>query len=336
MPYEYTPPKYAQVIDELRRRIESGEYPPGSLLPSEHQLSDEFQIARPTVVRALRVLRQDGWIETQQGKGSFVRGRPALAGLESQRTGEQALNRDESREPGELIEAAITAPPPPGWPRCSAPPGQGDVLARRLRDPAGRRGLGTGHLVGARALAEGTDLGKRRAAARRRARAPVPAQGRPRGSRPGAGHRPPSHQPRKPSCWAWASRRRCWRCTWPPATPRAGRCWSWRSSCPVTGTSSRTPTRSAETSRIHLTCLLDQPSGTLYVERTCLVNWPSKPVSIWSCQCLFKVPSRWSSARCSRPGRTRLARSTRCGTSTPPPGRSSSSPTTRPPGRRCG
>ena len=93
MPYEYTPPKYAQVIDELRRRIESGEYPPGSLLPSEHQLSDEFQIARPTVVRALRVLRQDGWIETQQGKGSFVRGRPALAGLETARPGEEALSR---------------------------------------------------------------------------------------------------------------------------------------------------------------------------------------------------------------------------------------------------
>ena len=63
------------------------------------------------MVRALRVLRQDGWIETQQGKGSFVRGRPALAGLESPRTGEQALNRDESREPGDLIEAAIAAPP---------------------------------------------------------------------------------------------------------------------------------------------------------------------------------------------------------------------------------
>src|ERR1700678_2132852 len=112
MPYEYTPPKYAQVIDELRRRIESGEYAPGSLLPSEHQLSDEFQIARPTVVRALRVLRQDGWIDTQQGKGSFVRGRPALAGLESQRPGEDALNRDEAREPGSLIGAAITPPPP--------------------------------------------------------------------------------------------------------------------------------------------------------------------------------------------------------------------------------
>jgi DNA-binding GntR family transcriptional regulator len=111
MPYEYTPPKYAQVIDELRRRIESGEYPPGSLLPSEHQLSEEFRIARPTVVRALRVLRDDGWIETQQGKGSFVRGRPALAGLETRRPGEEALNRDESAESGELIDVGVSSPP---------------------------------------------------------------------------------------------------------------------------------------------------------------------------------------------------------------------------------
>jgi GntR family transcriptional regulator len=111
MPYEYTPPKYAQVVAEIQRRIESGEYPPGSLLPSEHQLSDEFQIARPTAVRALRVLRQDGWIETQQGKGSFVRGRPALAGLDAQRPGEEALNRNEADEPGELIEAGAAVPP---------------------------------------------------------------------------------------------------------------------------------------------------------------------------------------------------------------------------------
>jgi len=157
MPYEYTPPKYAQVIDELRRRIESGEYPPGSLLPSEHQLSDEFQIARPTVVRALRVLRQDGWIETQQGKGSFVRGRPALAGLESPRTGEQALNRDESREPGDLIEAAITAPAARVAALLGAA-GNGEVLARRLliRQDGEASELVTWWVPAA--VAEGTDL----------------------------------------------------------------------------------------------------------------------------------------------------------------------------------
>ena len=157
MPYEYTPPKYAQVIDELRRRIESGEYPPGSLLPSEHQLSDEFQIARPTVVRALRVLRQDGWIETQQGKGSFVRGRPALAGLESQRTGEEALNRDESREPGDLIEAGISSPPPRVVALLGSA-GDGEVLARRhvVRQDGEASELITWWVPAA--LAEGTDL----------------------------------------------------------------------------------------------------------------------------------------------------------------------------------
>jgi DNA-binding GntR family transcriptional regulator len=111
MPYEYTPPKYAQVIAELQRRIESGEYPPGSLMPSEHQLSAEFAIARPTVVRALRVLRQEGWIETQQGKGSFVRGRPALAGVAPVRPGQAELDRDEAREAGELIGAGLAEAP---------------------------------------------------------------------------------------------------------------------------------------------------------------------------------------------------------------------------------
>jgi GntR family transcriptional regulator len=107
MTFEYTPPKYAQVISELQRRIESGEYPPGSLLPSEHQLSAEFAIARPTVVRALRVLRQEGWIETQQGKGSFVRGRPALAGARTLRPGQAELDRDESREPGDVVSVGL-------------------------------------------------------------------------------------------------------------------------------------------------------------------------------------------------------------------------------------
>jgi GntR family transcriptional regulator len=159
MPYEYTPPKYAQVIEELQRRIESGEYPPGSLLPSEHQLSDEFAIARPTVVRALRVLRQDGWIETQQGKGSFVRGRPALAGLESARTGEDALNRDEAREPGTVIGAGIT-PPPPRVAGLLGPAGNGEILARRVlvRQDDEPSELVTWWVPAA--LADSTDLGQ--------------------------------------------------------------------------------------------------------------------------------------------------------------------------------
>jgi GntR family transcriptional regulator len=157
MAYEYTPPKYAQLIEELQRRIESGEYPPGSLLPSEHQFAQEFGIARPTVVRALRTLRQDGWIETQQGKGSFVRGRPALAGLEAARPGQGELDRDESREVGELVEVALVTPPS----RIAALLGSladAAVLCRRrlIRQDGDASEIVTWWVPGA--LADGTDL----------------------------------------------------------------------------------------------------------------------------------------------------------------------------------
>jgi DNA-binding GntR family transcriptional regulator len=131
MPYEYTPPKYAQVIAEVQRRIESGEYPPGSLLPSEHQLSAEFGIARPTVVRALRVLRQEGWIDTQQGKGSFVRGRPALAGMAAGRRGQDELDRGESREPGELVSTGKASAPARIADLLDLPEGS-ELICRRL------------------------------------------------------------------------------------------------------------------------------------------------------------------------------------------------------------
>jgi DNA-binding GntR family transcriptional regulator len=132
MGFEYTPPKYAQIITALQERIDSGEYPPGSLMPSEHQLSAEFGTARPTVVRALRVLRQEGWIDTQQGKGSFVRGRPALAAAGGERRGRAELDRDEAREAGELISVGTAAAPARVAVLLGVEPGTELVARRRL------------------------------------------------------------------------------------------------------------------------------------------------------------------------------------------------------------
>jgi GntR family transcriptional regulator len=76
---EFSPPKYAQIVNAIQRRIGDGTYPPGSLLPSETQLVREFGVSRPTVVRALEVLRSQGWIDREHGRGSFVRNRAVLA-----------------------------------------------------------------------------------------------------------------------------------------------------------------------------------------------------------------------------------------------------------------
>jgi GntR family transcriptional regulator len=111
MSFDYSPPKYAQVVAEIQRRIERGDYPPGSLLPSEHQLVTDFGVSRPTIVKALSSLRQDGWIETQQGKGSFVRGRPALAGAQRTRPAENVLELPETSLSGELVQAGVKLAP---------------------------------------------------------------------------------------------------------------------------------------------------------------------------------------------------------------------------------
>jgi GntR family transcriptional regulator len=63
---------FEHVAHELARRISVGEWKQGERLPSVRALSDEFDVAPGTVQRAIRILRQDGLIETAMGQGSRV------------------------------------------------------------------------------------------------------------------------------------------------------------------------------------------------------------------------------------------------------------------------
>jgi DNA-binding GntR family transcriptional regulator len=127
-----TTPKYSQVITEIKRRIENGSYPAGTLLPSEHQLVGEFGVSRPTIVKALGALRQDGWIDTQQGKGSFVRGRPALAGAERTRPAHGVLENAETEVAGELVQAGVKLAPPHVTALLALKPGSRAFVRQRL------------------------------------------------------------------------------------------------------------------------------------------------------------------------------------------------------------
>ncbi|MFG1840018.1 GntR family transcriptional regulator [Micromonospora sp. NPDC049175] len=74
MPTPHVPPRrYRLVADELRRRIEAGVIPPGSLLPSESTLMAEFSVARGTVREALALLRSEGLVLTEVGRGTYAR-----------------------------------------------------------------------------------------------------------------------------------------------------------------------------------------------------------------------------------------------------------------------
>jgi DNA-binding GntR family transcriptional regulator len=62
-----------QVTAIVRARIKSGQYPPGSRLPSNNTLSQELGVATRTVRKGLAPLVDEGLIVTKAGWGTFVR-----------------------------------------------------------------------------------------------------------------------------------------------------------------------------------------------------------------------------------------------------------------------
>ncbi|MDG4809150.1 GntR family transcriptional regulator [Micromonospora sp. WMMD1120] len=61
------------MAEELRHRIAAGAIAAGSLLPSESALMAEFSVARGTVREALALLRTEGLVMTEVGRGTYVR-----------------------------------------------------------------------------------------------------------------------------------------------------------------------------------------------------------------------------------------------------------------------
>ncbi|MGJ7038325.1 GntR family transcriptional regulator [Shinella sp. BE166] len=65
-------PLYFQLAETLRAAIETGAYPPGSKLPTEGELCEQYDVSRSVVRQALQSLAHDNLIETERGRGAFV------------------------------------------------------------------------------------------------------------------------------------------------------------------------------------------------------------------------------------------------------------------------
>lgn len=65
-------PIYEQIVEEVRRRIHSGQLKPGDQLPTVRQLALELRVNFNTVARAYRLLDEAGMISTQQGRGTYI------------------------------------------------------------------------------------------------------------------------------------------------------------------------------------------------------------------------------------------------------------------------
>lgn len=69
-------PLYIQVASVMRQRIENGHWLEGDKISTLEELEAEFGVARVTIRQAIELLRDEGLVDAQQGRGTFVSGKP--------------------------------------------------------------------------------------------------------------------------------------------------------------------------------------------------------------------------------------------------------------------
>ena len=63
---------YRQIVDQILQSIESSEYPAGTRLPAERELSEKYGVSRPTIREAVIALEAMGRVSVKTGSGVYV------------------------------------------------------------------------------------------------------------------------------------------------------------------------------------------------------------------------------------------------------------------------
>lgn len=140
-------PLYLQIKDYLAGEIASGRYLPDQRLPSERELSEQFNVGRMTVRQALLELTHEGRIYTRMGKGTFVLG-PKIDQQLRTLTGFSQEMRMHGRKPSShVLEAKVIPATPEVAVALRILPGAEVILLSRLRlSDGGPLALETAHL----------------------------------------------------------------------------------------------------------------------------------------------------------------------------------------------
>ncbi len=95
-------PLYHQVREALLALITEGELQEGSVIPTERQIGEKLQVSRITVRRAIDELVREGYLVTQQGKGTFV-ARPKIDRRMTQMKSFSEQMLEEGHRPGSQL-----------------------------------------------------------------------------------------------------------------------------------------------------------------------------------------------------------------------------------------
>lgn len=65
-------PLYQQLKEEIKNAIKTGQWHYGEKIPTETEISEQYNVSRITVRRAVEELSREGYLSKKQGKGTFV------------------------------------------------------------------------------------------------------------------------------------------------------------------------------------------------------------------------------------------------------------------------
>ncbi|MFF8372730.1 TetR/AcrR family transcriptional regulator C-terminal domain-containing protein [Streptomyces lydicus] len=117
------PPPYRRIVEEIRRRIDTGELTPGDRVPSTRRITREWGVAMATATKVLTTLRQEGVVRAVPGVGTVVN--------DPQAAGHRDQPQARARKPARDAQAPERAP------------------ERAPREPDGSGGLNRDRIVGA-------------------------------------------------------------------------------------------------------------------------------------------------------------------------------------------
>ncbi|MGW9041959.1 TetR/AcrR family transcriptional regulator C-terminal domain-containing protein [Streptomyces lydicus] len=117
------PPPYRRIVEEIRRRIDTGELAPGDRVPSTRRITREWGVAMATATKVLTTLRQEGVVRAVPGVGTVVN--------DPQAAGHRDQPQTRTRKPARDAQAPEQTP------------------ERAPREPDGGGGLNRDRIVGA-------------------------------------------------------------------------------------------------------------------------------------------------------------------------------------------
>ena len=99
-----------QVAAQIRRSIADGEAGPGERLPPARDIAAVLGVNTNTVLRALRMLRDEGLLEIRQGRGIRVTGTPQRGAVLTKAIELVQLGRASGYNRAELLEIIAQLP----------------------------------------------------------------------------------------------------------------------------------------------------------------------------------------------------------------------------------